>query len=534
MGVSAVGSSIAPSAEAIFLEYARHSREDVRRVFERYDADGDGSLSGVEMRNLLRDVGLVSAFNTAEDATFLEKQLAAADRDGDGMVAFDEFTVYLNTVAAPRTTSTKARRKTGTKISFFAENDLFVTDPFGDARSRRSNEAACAGPGTPELDTERGRRELSRHGTRSRIPTPPAQYSSSKASARASPGSATKFGFASLDSPATPARAFGGPAREAQRARLRRLETTPSTPCAGFVANARGDTPTPEAVDADAATTRKTKKKAPPRIGARDVAVSEVEASPSPSPSPSDTPSPLPAFARPSRVHDAAGDLLAFVRDLEREHRRLGGSDAEAAARESAFETEPSRAATAQRAAADVSAADVSAADVSAADVSEATPSRTPRRESLDPESRESVGVSVVPTRAIEEATRASDAAASAAGGAREDDSNDAAETRVQQTLADTKTASNASRVDTRVVRSRASGRALVARAGAACLALLLLAASRAFLRGPRGSLFLETCPAPNPITATRAGSKPSGLPRVEPNVILPRESFPATETWTF
>ena len=524
MTASAAGGAGAPSAEAIFLDYASHSREDVRGVFERYDADGDGSLSGVEMRNLLRDVGLVSAFNTAEDATFLEKQLAAADRDGDGMVAFDEFTVYLNTVAAPRTTSTKARRKTGTKISFFAENDLFVTDPFGDARSRRSNEAACAGPGTPELDTERGRRELSRHGTRSRIPTPPAQYSSSKASARASPGSATKFGFASLDSPATPARAFGGPAREAQRARLRRLETTPSTPCAGFVANARGDTPTPEAVDADAATTRKTKKKAPPRIGARDVAVSEVEASPSPSPSPSDTPSPLPAFARPSRVHDAAGDLLAFVRDLEREHRRLGGSDAEAAARESAFETEPSRAATAQRA----------AADVSAADVSEATPSRTPRRESLDPESRESVGVSVVPTRAIEEATRASEAAASAAGGAREDDSNDAAETRVQQTLADTKTSSNASRVDTRVVRSRASGRALVARAGAVCLALLLLAASRAFLRGPRGSLFLETCPAPNPITATRAGSKPSGLPRVEPNVILPRESFPATKTWTF
>ena len=58
----------------------------MRGVFERYDADGDGSLSGVEMRNMLRDVGLVSAFDTAEDCAFLKKQLIAADRDGDGAV----------------------------------------------------------------------------------------------------------------------------------------------------------------------------------------------------------------------------------------------------------------------------------------------------------------------------------------------------------------------------------------------------------------------------------------------------------------
>ena len=102
MTASAAGGAGAPSAEAIFLDYASHSREDVRGVFERYDADGDGSLSGVEMRNMLRDVGLVSAFDTAEDCAFLKKQLIAADRDGDGAVGFEEFLVYLNTVAAPR------------------------------------------------------------------------------------------------------------------------------------------------------------------------------------------------------------------------------------------------------------------------------------------------------------------------------------------------------------------------------------------------------------------------------------------------
>ena len=71
MTASAAGGTGAPSAEAIFLDYASHSREDVRRVFARYDADRDGSLSGVELRNLLRDVGLVSAFDTAEDVAFL-------------------------------------------------------------------------------------------------------------------------------------------------------------------------------------------------------------------------------------------------------------------------------------------------------------------------------------------------------------------------------------------------------------------------------------------------------------------------------
>ena len=138
MAASAVGGALAPSAEAIFLDYASHSREDVRGVFERYDADGDGSLSGVEMRNMLRDVGLVSAFDTAEDCAFLKKQLIAADRDGDGAVGFEEFTVYLNTVAAPRARSTKPRGNTagGTKISFFAENDLFVADPLVSAHSR--------------------------------------------------------------------------------------------------------------------------------------------------------------------------------------------------------------------------------------------------------------------------------------------------------------------------------------------------------------------------------------------------------------
>jgi hypothetical protein len=93
--------------------------------------------------------------------------------------------------------------------------------------------------------------------------------------------------------------------------------------------------------------------------------------------------------------------------------------------------------------------------------------------------------------------------------------------------------------------RERPSRRAFAERAAATFLVLLLLAAATAALASLRGA-FVEVpvppetffCPAPSPITAARAGpasrSGPRGPPQVEPNVILPRESFPATTSWTF
>ena len=93
-------------------------------------------------------------------------------------------------------------------------------------------------------------------------------------------------------------------------------------------------------------------------------------------------------------------------------------------------------------------------------------------------------------------------------------------------------------------VRSRVSAavRAFAVRAARyVCLALLyfffLAAVSAAFRRARAdGSVILETCPAPSPITAARTNekTKTNGPFRLEPNVILPRDSFPATETWTF
>ena len=521
MAASAVGGALAPSAEAIFLDYASHSREDVRRVFARYDADRDGSLSGVELRNLLRDVGLVSAFDTAEDVAFLKKQLVAADRDGDGAVGFDEFMVYLNTVAAPRASVAKAggntsfatgreTKKTGTKISFFAENDLFVAD-------------VCASPGTPELaESSRPTRELSRHGTRSRIPTPPASYSRSETrkNARnfASPGSATKFGFAGFRSPATPASAsLSGASARPPSSRLARLSTTPRTPLERVDVNARRDDARRLAPEASSAGARfffaeDSPTASPPKTTEKPRFVGSEDASSSPP----ETPSPLPAFAGPSRVHDAAGDLLAFVRNLELENERLRSEAAEAKKRAANAET---KAETAR----------------------DAFPVAKEDSLSVAPPTDNFVSAAAV-SKPVERAVETFEAVARRrATETEEETSSDAFEPESRERVRlDARTNAH---VSTRArLRERSSRRAFAERAAATFVVLLLLAAATAALRGaffevpvPPETFF---CPAPSPITAARAGpasrSGPRGPPQVEPNVILPRESFPATTSWTF
>jgi hypothetical protein len=523
MTASAAGGAGAPSAEAIFLDYASHSREDVRGVFERYDADGDGSLSGVEMRNMLRDVGLVSAFDTAEDCAFLKKQLIAADRDGDGAVGFEEFLVYLNTVAAPRASVAKAggntsfatgreTKKTGTKISFFAENDLFVAD-------------VCASPGTPELaESSRATRELSRHGTRSRIPTPPASYSRSETSKNArnfaSPGSATKFGFAGFRSPATPASAsLSGASARPPSSRLARLATTPRTPLERVDVNARRDDArrlAPEALPAGARFffAEDSPTASPPKTTEKPRFVGSEDASSSPP----ETPSPLPAFAGPSRVHDAAGDLLAFVRNLELENERLRSEAAEAKKREKA-------AANAETA-------------------RDAFPVAKEDSLSVAPPADTFVSAAAV-SKPVERAVETFEAVARRrATETEEETSSDEFEPESRERVR--LDAQTNALVSTRArSRERSSRRAFAERAAATFLVLLLLAAATAALASLRGAFFEvpvppETffCPAPSPITAARAGpasrSGPRGPPQVEPNVILPRESFPATTSWTF
>jgi hypothetical protein len=218
-------------------------------------------------------------------------------------------------------------------------------------------------------------------------------------------------------------------------------------------------------------------------------------------------------------VHDAAGDLLAFVRNLELENERLRSEAAEAKKREkAAANAETARDAFPVAKEDSLSVAPPTDNFVSAAAVSKPveravetfeavarrrateTEEETEKADAFEPESRERVRLDAQTNALVSTCARS---------------------------------------------RERPSRRAFAERAAATSLVLLLLAAATAALASLRGAFFEvpvppETffCPAPSPITAARAGpasrSGPRGPPQVEPNAILPRESFPATTSWTF
>jgi hypothetical protein len=217
-------------------------------------------------------------------------------------------------------------------------------------------------------------------------------------------------------------------------------------------------------------------------------------------------------------VHDAAGDLLAFVRNLELENERLRSEAAEAKKREKA-------AANAETA-------------------RDAFPVAKEDSLCVAPPIDNFVSAAAV-SKPVERAVETFEAVARRrATETEEETSSDAFEPESRERVR--LDAQTNALVSTRArSRERPSRRAFAERAAATSLVLLLLAAATAALASLRGAFFEvpvppETffCPAPSPITAARAGpasrSGPRGPPQVEPNVILPRESFPATTSWTF
>nr|XP_009380286.2 PREDICTED: probable calcium-binding protein CML18 [Musa acuminata subsp. malaccensis] len=72
--------SPSPSASA-----GLHCMDDLRKVFARYDADGDGRISASELADVLRSLG--SDASPAE----VRGMIAEMDADGDGFVDLQEF-----------------------------------------------------------------------------------------------------------------------------------------------------------------------------------------------------------------------------------------------------------------------------------------------------------------------------------------------------------------------------------------------------------------------------------------------------------
>ncbi|KAJ1280916.1 hypothetical protein BS78_04G268400 [Paspalum vaginatum] len=71
--------------------------DTLRAAFEEYDENGDGVITAEELRRALRRLGLCGDEMTAERCV---EMVAAVDRDGDGVISFDEFKAMMATKPA--------------------------------------------------------------------------------------------------------------------------------------------------------------------------------------------------------------------------------------------------------------------------------------------------------------------------------------------------------------------------------------------------------------------------------------------------
>lgn len=84
------------------LASAQHVK-DLEDVFKKFDANGDGKISSLELGSILSSLG----YNATEEE--VQKMVKEADRDGDGFIDFQEF-VALNTQGVDSASSLKDLR----------------------------------------------------------------------------------------------------------------------------------------------------------------------------------------------------------------------------------------------------------------------------------------------------------------------------------------------------------------------------------------------------------------------------------------
>ncbi|CAJ2677721.1 polcalcin Phl p 7 [Trifolium pratense] len=65
-------------------------KEEVERVFKRFDVNGDGKISLSEFADALKLLGL-----TSQDE--VQRRMAEIDKDGDGSITLDELIEFQST-----------------------------------------------------------------------------------------------------------------------------------------------------------------------------------------------------------------------------------------------------------------------------------------------------------------------------------------------------------------------------------------------------------------------------------------------------
>jgi len=74
-----------------FIPNGNAKEEEMMEAFSVFDEDGDGYISAVELQAVLVRMGLPEAGCMAR----VRDMIAAADRDSDGRVDFDEFKAMM-------------------------------------------------------------------------------------------------------------------------------------------------------------------------------------------------------------------------------------------------------------------------------------------------------------------------------------------------------------------------------------------------------------------------------------------------------
>ena len=77
-----------PSTSKPFSELSLQTKQQIEDVFKRYDSDGDCSLTIVELRTLMSDLGGLFGFSEAVDPSTL---MALLDADGNNEISWQEW-----------------------------------------------------------------------------------------------------------------------------------------------------------------------------------------------------------------------------------------------------------------------------------------------------------------------------------------------------------------------------------------------------------------------------------------------------------